>query len=340
MTLNKGQKLVKMVELMNRRGGVRAVELLDRFGIDPRTLRRYLADLRELGLPVEDVANGFERTISLDPAYRRAGVQLTLPEVLSLHFGRTLFTFLEGTQFAADLADAIERLEPAIPRAHADLAKDLDRRFMAVPEHAKDYSDQGEVIDELITALIYHNPARVSYTRADGSTRRYVLHPYTVATYRQGLYLFARDANDLRVKTFAVERFERFERLRLEKFVIPEGYNPQEIVADCFGIISGPVEDVILTFDRHVERYVRERTWHRSQTLESLPDGRVRLTLRVGLSQELTTWVLGFAGAVEINAPASLKEQVREEHRRALERLGPPTKGARPDASAGEPQKG
>ena len=65
--LNKAQKLVKMVELMQRRGGVRAGELLRRFEIDPRTLRRYLADLRELGLPIEDVDTGPDRTISLDP---------------------------------------------------------------------------------------------------------------------------------------------------------------------------------------------------------------------------------------------------------------------------------
>ena len=50
MQLNKAQKLVKMVELMQRRGGVRAEELLVRFDIDPRTLRRYLSDLRGLGL--------------------------------------------------------------------------------------------------------------------------------------------------------------------------------------------------------------------------------------------------------------------------------------------------
>ena len=45
MELNKGQKLVKMLELMTRRGGVRAQELMDRFALDARSLRRYLADL-------------------------------------------------------------------------------------------------------------------------------------------------------------------------------------------------------------------------------------------------------------------------------------------------------
>ncbi len=46
----------------------------------------------------------------LDPAYRRSGLQLTLGEMISLRFGRVLFNFLEGTQFATDLNQAIDRL--------------------------------------------------------------------------------------------------------------------------------------------------------------------------------------------------------------------------------------
>ena len=112
--MNKGQKLVKMLELMSRTGGVRATELAERFELDPRTLRRYLADLRELHLPIEDKERGDERVLELDPQWRRTGVQLTLGEMLSLHFGRTLFTFLEDTQFGQGMQAAIERLQPSI----------------------------------------------------------------------------------------------------------------------------------------------------------------------------------------------------------------------------------
>ena len=137
--LNKAQKLVQMVELMARRGGVRTSELMERFDLDARSLRRYLADLRDLDVPLRDDGRGDERLISVDPRWRRTGVQLSLAEVLSLHFGRKLFNFLEGTSFAEDLDGAIERLEPAISRAHHTLTKQLDTKFLAVPEPAKDY---------------------------------------------------------------------------------------------------------------------------------------------------------------------------------------------------------
>ncbi len=100
--MNKAQKMVRMVELMTRRGGVTAMELRERFDLDSRSFRRYLADLREIDVPIIDEGRGDDRLISIDARWRRTGVQLTLAEVLSLHFGRTLFNFLEGTSFAAD----------------------------------------------------------------------------------------------------------------------------------------------------------------------------------------------------------------------------------------------
>ncbi|MCP4808251.1 MAG: WYL domain-containing transcriptional regulator [Proteobacteria bacterium] len=320
MNLNKAQKLVRMVELMTRRGGVRAWELMDRFDVDARTLRRYLSDLKEMNLPINDDGAGEDRTIALDAEYRRSGVQLTLPEVLSLHFGRKLFTFLDGTGFAQDLDDAIERLEPAIPRAHAELAQDLDRKFMAVPEHAKDYTEMGDLVDEIITALLYDNPSRASYTKPTGASKDYFLEPLTLATYRQGLYLFARDRHDGQVKSFAVERFSRFSRLRMEKFRPPAAYRPEDQLRGAFGILKGEPQSVSACFDSTVAHYVRERHWHPSQVIEELPDGRVRVRFEVGLTHELVSWLLGFGGDVQVEEPASLARRVRDAHKQALER--------------------
>ncbi len=323
-SLNKSQKFVRIYEIVQRRGGVSAQEIMERFELDARTLRRYLADLKDLGLPLRDEGIGGDRVLSLDPAYARSGVQLTLAEVLSLHFGRTLFTFLDGTSFAADLEGAIERLQPAIARSTSDLTKDLDRKFMAVAEHAKDYRSDPDLLDEIVSALLYANPADAEYRPARGGFGKiYRLEPYTLATYRQGLYLFARDVAEDRVKTFAVERFERFARLRRERFDYPPGYDPHALVADSFGIISGPAEDVVARFSPDVALYVKERSWHRTQRVEPLADGGVRLRMRVNVGPELVEWLLGFGPQVRVEAPASLVERVREAHLAAAAAYGP-----------------
>lgn len=322
--MNKAQKLVQMVELMRRAGGVRADDLVTRFDLDARTMRRYLADLREIGVPVEDDGRGEHRVITVDPRWRRSGVQLTLMEVLSLHFGRTLFTFLDGTSFQQGQDDAIERLQPAVRRGDAELSAKLDRRFLAVPEHAKSYAsdDRSEVVDDLVTALLYDDPVDVRYRKASGLTRTYRLEPYTLAIYRQGLYIFARDVAADQVKSFAVERIEEIVRVRGEKFVLPDDWDPVAHLEHAFGIISGPPMRVVIAFSPEVRTYIKERTWHASQSLRLLPDGWLELTLDVALTVELVTWIHSFGPDARVQEPQALVDRVRADLLRTLKAYG------------------
>jgi predicted DNA-binding transcriptional regulator YafY len=80
---------------------------------------------------------------------------------------------------------------------------------------------------------------------------------------------------------------------------------------------AGPFE-VVLRFDAYQARWIRERTWHPSQELEELPDGGVRLRLRVSGEGDLLRWVLGYGSHVEVEAPPRLRERVAEELRRAV----------------------
>jgi len=319
--VNKGQKMVKVVELMQRVGGVKAEYLQDRFELDARTLRRYLADLRALALPIRDEGRGDDRVVSIEPRYRRTGVQLSLAEVLSLHFGRKLFNFLEGTTFAEDLDGAIERLEPAISRAHQNLARQLDTKFLAVPEPTKDYRGQpNDILDDVITALVYNNPLDARYRKASGVQGSYVLNPYTLATFRQGLYLFAFDTQAGRVKTFAIERFVDMVRRRRDHFTVPVGWKPEAHIAHAFGIISGQPHEVVFAVDEEVAAYLRERTWHPSQTHRTLSDGRMELRFQVAITIELIQWILGFGHQMEVVSPPDLRARIGANLRQAAAR--------------------
>ena len=311
--MNKAQKLVKMLELMSRTGGVRATELVERFDLDARTLRRYLADLREIHIPILDEARGDDRVLSVDPQWRRTGVQLTLGEILSLHFGRKLFTFLDGTQFEEGLGGAIERLKPTISRSQADIVQRLDTKFLAVPEPAKRYDGEAsEVLDELITALMYDTPIEARYRKASGVESRYELRPYTLGTFRQGLYLFAWDVDAQQVKTFAVERFTEVLRRRKERFDPPTNWRPEAHIANAFGIISGTPEEVVIAFSERVTGYINERSWHDTAHMGTHHDGRKTLTMTVAPTVEVETWVLSFGDDAEVISPQSLRDRIRD----------------------------
>ena len=322
LSLNKSQKLVRILQQLQKRGGIQAYELMGRFGLDARTLRRYLEDLEAMGIPLVEEGYHSSRTVSVDRAYARAGVQLSLAEAISLHFGRTLFTFLDGTSFAEDMADAIERLEPAIGRFPAEAGRHLDRKFLAVPEHGKDYARDGEILDEVVSALLYSNPADAEYRSLRGAPKVYRLEPLTLAVYRQGLYRFARDTAEDKIKSYAVERFLRFSRLRREQFRYPEEWRPLDMLRDAFGIIGGTPEWVVARFSANAAPYVRERRWHPTASQMPLEDGGVRLRMRVANAPELREWLLGFGAEVVVEEPATLAVWLKEQHLAAAARYG------------------
>lgn len=326
--LNKSQKFVRILEALQEPGGVAAAALQDRFSLDDRTLRRYLSDLRDLGLPLQTEGRGHERRLWLDASYRRRRVQVSLLEMISLRFGRAAFRFLEGTGFAQDMDDALEALS-TLGGDGLDRAKELDRKFIAVPEHPKDHARDADHIDELISALVYDNPILAHYAKVGGRTRRYSLEPLTLAIYKQGLYLFARDREADRIKTYAVDRFRSIQRRRGEHFVYPEDYEPDALFREAFGIIGGPAEEVVLHFNRRASPYIAEREWHPSQQLETLPDAGVELRMQVGLGHELRSWILSFGPDVVVKQPAVLRDEIRRLHAQAAAGEDPTNHGRR-----------
>jgi len=63
---------------------------------------------------------------------------------------------------------------------------------------------------------------------------------------------------------------------------------------------------------------VAEEQWHHSQQSETLDDGRVRMTFRVGVTPEMVSWLLYYGGRVRVMEPGWLGERVREEHKQAI----------------------
>jgi predicted DNA-binding transcriptional regulator YafY len=96
---------------------------------------------------------------------------------------------------------------------------------------------------------------------------------------------------------------------------------------------------VELEFEARVVPYVRGRTWHDSQHLDELPDGRVRMTLDVSNDWALRSWVLGFGASVRVVKPAALADAVLDELKRACHVYEPKLdlQDARPPVDAAPP---
>ncbi len=182
----------------------------------------------------------------------------------------------------------------------------------------KPYGDSREVLENLHDAILKRRVCWVSYHSPWAeSARQYTIEPLRLLPHRGGLYVISRMPYYDQLITQAVDRFESVE-VTEEEFEPPDHLSVDERLSNAFGISSEEPMDVVVRFTEEQAPYIRERTWHPSQELEELDDGRVVLRLRAGGFYEIKSWVLSFGAVAEVLEPEELREAVREEMRTAL----------------------
>ena len=160
------------------------------------------------------------------------------------------------------------------------------------------------------------------------------MDPYRVWYRSGGLYVVGLDHKTAEVRTFALDRIRHLETTGT-RFEVPETFDFDAYIGSSFGVIAEPATRVRIRFDRRWATYVEERTWHASQTLEHRRDGTLDLTMDVGGTPDLRTWVLSFGSGAEVLEPESLRAEVVGELEDALRRhRGAPAR-ARPGKRGG-----
>lgn len=296
------------------RQGATVSELAARFGVTKRTVWRDLQALQEVGFPLVDEKRDREtawRLLQMPlKALNDAGLSVT--EACSLYLGRTLLAEYTGTPFEPGLAGIIRRVETSLsPRVRAFLkrlpelvqVKPVARKLVTSPKH-------DEFVARLIEAAAERRVCRVLYFSVHSNREKdYELHPYNLAYAEGGLYLTAWVPEYRQVRVFAVERVKRV-TMQQATFT-PSADLSDGAFGHSLGVSRGMTpERVVVEFSSRVAPYVRERTWHPSQRIEALPDGGVRLTLKVCRDWALRTWVLGWGAHARVVAPSALAEDI------------------------------
>lgn len=296
------------------RTGVSVQDLAARFHVTTRTVWRDLAALQEVGFPLVDEKRDRTtvwRLLHMPlKALNDAGLSVT--EACSLYLSRALLVGFTGTPFEPGLAAIISRIEKSLsPKVRAFLrklpdvvqVKPVPRKNVTSPKH-------DEFVARLIEAATERRVCKLLYFSVHSDREKdYELHPYSLAYAEGGLYLSAYVPEYRQVRVFAVERVRRV--TVLEKTFTPGTDLADDAFGQSLGVNrGGKAERIVIEFSPRVAAYVRERTWHPSQQMDGLPDGGVRLTLKVCRDWALRTWVLGWGAHARVTAPSVLAEEI------------------------------
>jgi predicted DNA-binding transcriptional regulator YafY len=312
----RGDQLARQWQLVQRlgrsRAGVGLDQLADELGCVRRTIYRDLDALMYAGFPVVSEKRDGKVYYRFIESFDLGDVPFSADEILALAFGADLLRPLEGTLFHDSIASALAKIRAGLGDELMGYLDRLAESFRVLPGPHKRYAENRETIQKLSDAVLARATVSMRYfTGRSGEESDRELDPYHV-WYRGGaLYVIGQDHRSGEIRTFSVDRIRALETTG-RRFTPREDFDFERHTASSFGVVAEPATRVVVRFSRAWATQVRERTWHPSQHVDETDDGGVLLTMEVGGTAELVSWILSFGPGAEVLEPAGLREEVAD----------------------------
>lgn len=298
-------RLFQLLELLQARPLATGREIADELRIDRRTVRRYVATLQELDIPIEGergVGGGYR----LRPGFRLPPLMLDDDEAAAVAFGLATAGRLGLATDGVDGAlTKIRRVLPDGVRARVE-ALESTLGFTSAPAEAAPIAGSAALL--LAEAIRRRRRIRTRYRTfaGDDSTRK--LSPHGLVVHSGRWYLAAHDHGRDDLRTFRVDRMREPELDTEPAVAPPDGFDPVEHVRRSLARVPWPWEVEVL-LDLPVDD-ARERL---PSTLAELEPAGTRTLVRMRVSSlDWMARVLAGTGCrFTIRRPEELRASVR-----------------------------
>ncbi|HKM39548.1 MAG TPA: WYL domain-containing protein [bacterium] len=283
--------------------------------VSTRTIERDIEFLRDsLGAPLKYDAKrrGYYYTQS---DFALPPVKLTDGELITLYLGQKLLSQYQGTSFENDLIKAFTKIRTFLPdQVEIDFAHLDDFLSFDVKPVRGQECQVALAFQQIARCLKNKKTVNVTYYTASRdaiSTRK--IDPYHLRCYKGAWYLIGYCHNRQEVRTFALDRIRKLDVTKRHFQRQPE-FSLDDYLRYSLGIERGLKPDqVVIWFDAHSARFVKERVWHPTQELVAQEDGSILFKAVLSGLGEVKRWVLSYGSRAQVIKPAHLRAEIAEE---------------------------
>ncbi|HEU5207588.1 MAG TPA: YafY family protein [Gaiellaceae bacterium] len=300
-------RLLEFLELLQAKPLITGREIADQLGIDPRTVRRYVEALQNLGIPVEGqrgVGGGYR----IRPGYRLPPLMLTDDEAVAVAL---------GVQAAGrlGLSGSEDAVEGALAKIHRVLPDGLRRRVEAL-ESTLDFTTRptrsapvtGDTVLVLAEAIRRRRRIRVTYRAFSGDETRRELSPHGLVVHSGRWYLVAYDHLRDDLRTFRVDRMLRLRVTGETADDRPDGFDAVTYVRTSLARVPWGWE-VEVVLELPVEEALRRIPPTLAELIDE--DGATVLRMRADSLDWAASVLAGLGCAFTIREPDELRTSVR-----------------------------
>lgn len=316
---NQVHRIIRILALLSTGERITAAEIQERLhtegelrDVSLRQIQRDLKEIEAANVPLRCERDGRELRWSMPSEYRNlVPISVSKHEVLALHLLKGALQNFKGTRIETDvnrLREKLERLAPGTVFLQEDVVSEVSpgRYMNAVPD---------STLEQIITAITDPRWDLVTY-RAIGAatTKTYTVSFCRMANHAGRLYVIAWHPVYQQYITLAADRIEYVETNEEYDRAL-HTFNEKAYRSGRFGVYDGKPSNVVIKVAADAAPYFASRHWHPTEQLTHHRDGSMTLRMRVPISPELISWVMGWAGSVHVKGPDALIDACKQRAR-------------------------
>ena len=311
--LSKG-RLLTLLELLQAHRSLSGGEIAARLEISPRTVRRYVLGLQEMGIPVE-AERGRAGGYHMRPGFRLPPLMFSNDEALVLVLGLLAVQRLGLTPQGPAVEGALAKLDRVLPAALRErLRAAMQVLDLGLAPVARGHADS-ETVLSLSSAARDGTRLRIRYRSARREETERLVDPYGVAFQSGQWYVVAWDHLRGDLRTFRLDRLLAVEATR-DRFDRPAGFD-----------LTGHMQRSLATVPYRwlatvrLETSLEEARRRIHPTVGTLQGTDGGVLLRIGADD--LTWIAQLLAGLGMNfsviGPVELRRAVRQEAARLAE---------------------
>ena len=228
-------RVLTVLELLQSRSRLSGTELAERLEVDPRTVRRYISALQDLGVPVESEPGRYGG-YRLRPGYKLPPLMFTEEEALVLILGLMASRRAGVLAEAPAVEGALAKIDRVLPDRLRGRVQALQGALAFTPVRVLSTASNANMLLNISTAAQENRRVWLRYHAGEDVTEREI-DPYGVVHHRGRWYIVGWCHLREDVRMFRLDRIQHLEE-RDETFLKPLDFNCVDFVLQSLATIS------------------------------------------------------------------------------------------------------
>jgi predicted DNA-binding transcriptional regulator YafY len=229
------QRVLSALELLQSHASLSGAQLAELVGVDRRTVRRYIVELENFGVPIRST-RGRDGHYALMPGYKLPPMMFSNDETLALSVGLRVARDLGLSDMTPAVASAQAKLDRVMPKTLKRKIGDLNA-VVALDLQPSQAQSGSEFFAQITQCASAAQTISLTYCALDGRTSEREVDPYGVGYLYGAWYVvgYCHLRSDLR--SFRLDRVCAVQACP-KSFGMPPGFNVLEYLREAISAVQ------------------------------------------------------------------------------------------------------